>query len=411
MNSEIIAVGTELLLGQIVNTNAAFISKHLASLGIDVYRQSVVGDNKERLTVAAKEAFSRADLVIFTGGLGPTSDDITRETISKLFGLELEIKESLMVNLKSYFEKKHAIMPKSNIKQAMVPKGAKILKNKFGTAPGLIIEKGEKIAVLLPGPPRETEPMFLSELYPYLEKKTNEKIYSKVLKFFGIGESALEIEISDIINSGGEVTVAPYIGKGDVTLRLTVKEKDENRAMEKIKPIADEIIKRLSEYFYGEDGDTLAGAVCSLLKEKNMKIATVESCTGGAIGKAITSVAGASECFGYGFVTYANEAKKNIVGVKRETLEKYGAVSAETAQEMAKGALEKSNADIAISVTGLAGPGGGTAQKPVGLVYIGIAANGAVAAYKNVFSGTREDIRTRAENTALNIARKYLKDA
>lgn len=411
MNSEIIAVGTELLLGQIVNTNAAFISKHLASLGIDVYRQSVVGDNKERLTAAAKEAFSRADLVIFTGGLGPTSDDITRETISELFGLELELKEGLMANLKSYFEKKHAIMPKSNIKQAMVPKGAKILKNKFGTAPGLIMEKGEKIAVLLPGPPRETEPMFLHELYPYLEKKTNERIYSKVLKFFGIGESALEIEISDIINSGGEVTVAPYIGKGDVTLRLTVKEKDETRAMEKIKPIADEIIKRLSEYFYGEDDDTLADAVCSLLKEKNMKIATVESCTGGAIGKAITSVAGASECFGYGFVTYANEAKENIVGVKRETLEKYGAVSAETAQEMASGALEKSNADIAISVTGLAGPGGGTAQKPVGLVYIGIAVNGVVAAYKNVFSGTREDIRTRAENTALNIARKYLKDA
>lgn len=409
MKAEIIAVGTELLLGQVVNTNAAYLSRSLAELGIDVYYQSVVGDNRERLLGAAKESFARSDLVIFTGGLGPTSDDITRETISEFFDLELEIDEDIVPKLKRYFENKHAIMPKTNIRQAMVPRGAVVLDNDCGTAPGLIIEKDGKTAVLLPGPPREMETMYQRKVRPYLEGKSSEQIYSKILKFFGIGESALEVTVADIIENQTDPTVAPYIGDGGVTLRITAKSSTQNAANEKIEPVANEIKARLSRYFYGEDDETLAFAVCRLLRERNMSIATAESCTGGMVGEALTSVSGSSECYGFGVVTYANEAKERLLGVRRDTLEVYGAVSEQTACEMALGALRLSGADIALSVTGIAGPDGGSAEKPVGLVYIGFAAkDGVCTSYKNVFGGDRSMVRSRAVNTALNIARLYL---
>lgn len=411
MNAEIISVGTELLLGQIVNTNEAFLSRELAKLGIDVFHRSVVGDNKQRLTEETKAAFERCSLVIFTGGLGPTTDDITRETISEYFGLQLSINKETEEKLKGYFNRRNKIMPQNNIRQAMVPDGALILENDNGAAPGIIIEKDGKIAVLLPGPPKELEPMYNSRLRPYLEKFCTEKLYSKILRFFGIGESSLEVTIFDLIQSTCDPTLATYIDGTDVIIRLSTKSDTYENAMKKIFPVADEIKHRLKKYYYGEDNDNMADMVYKLLKSQNKTVATAESCTGGMIGQTLTEISGISEHYGFGFITYANKAKEELIGVKHSTLDKHGAVSEETACEMASGALEKSGADIAVSVTGIAGPSGGTNEKPVGLVYIGIALkNGTCKSYKNIFGGNRNEIRQRATKTALNIIRLCLQE-
>lgn len=411
MNAEIISVGTELLLGQTLNTNEAFLSRELAGLGIDVYRRSVVGDNKERLKVEVAGAFERCNLIILTGGLGPTGDDITREAVSEYFGLPLSIDKSIEEKLKGYFKLRRKSMPHTNIKQAMVPDGAIVLENRNGTAPGLIIEKDGKTAILLPGPPKEAEPMFTETVLPYLEQFSDEKLYSKVLRFFGIGESSLEITVADLIENTVDPTMATYIDGTDVIIRLTTKSDSREAAMKKFSPISVEIKNRLEKYYYGEDNDTMEGTVYRLLKESGKTVATAESCTGGLIGEKLTGVSGISEHYGFGFITYANEAKEGLIGVRKSTLDTYGAVSEQTACEMAQGALEKSGADIAVSVTGIAGPGGGTEEKPVGLVYIGFAAkSGRCEAYKNIFGGSRSDIRQRAANTALNIIRLFLQE-
>lgn len=411
MNAEIISVGTELLLGQILNTNEAFLSRELAKLGIDVYHRSVVGDNKERLKAEISGAFERCSLIILTGGLGPTGDDITREAAAEYFNLPLNIDKGVEEKLRGYFKYRHKSMPHTNIRQAMVPDGAVILDNKNGTAPGLIVEVEGKTAILLPGPPKEVEPMFAESVLPYLERFSDEKLYSKDLRFFGIGESSLEITVADLIENISDPTMATYIDGTDVIIRLTTKSDSCENAMKKIAPISAEIKERLEKYYYGEDNDTMEQAVCRLLKEKDKTVATAESCTGGLIGEKLTNVSGVSEHYGFGFITYANEAKEGLIGVNKSTLDAYGAVSSQTACEMARGALEKSGADIAVSVTGIAGPGGGTDEKPVGLVYIGLAVkNGCCEAYKNIFGGTRTDVRQRAANTALNIIRLYLQE-
>ena len=411
LNAEIISVGTELLLGQIVNTNEAFLSRELAKLGIDVYRRSVVGDNKERLINEIKGAFERCSLVVLTGGLGPTQDDLTREAAAEYFDLPLNIDKSAAQKLKGYFERRKSIMPHTNIRQAMVPDGAIVLENENGTAPGLIIEKNGKTAVLMPGPPKEMEPMYLKKVYPYLEKFSSSKIYSKILRFFGIGESSLEISVADLIEKNADPTIATYIDGTDVIIRLTTKSGCRENAMEKIMTVADEIKSRLKKYYYGEDNDTMADTVYRLLKLTNKTVSTAESCTGGMIGQTLTSVAGISEYYGFGFITYANEAKEKLICVKKSTLDEYGAVSSQTACEMALGALEKSGADLAVSVTGIAGPGGGTDEKPVGLVYIGFASkDGKCEAYKHIFGGNREEVRRRTVTAALNIIRLSLQE-
>lgn len=402
MNAEIISVGTELLLGQIVNTDARFIAEQLASAGINLFYTTVVGDNAERLKNATETAFLRAELVIFTGGLGPTCDDITKETVSEYFGLKTVCDEYSLNKIKSFFEKIGRKMTENNIKQAYMPEGAKIVENFNGTAPGCIIEKNGKIAVLIPGPPQEAEPMFKNQIMPYLLKKNGMTIVSKTVKTFGIGESALEEKVKDLMN-GENPTLAPYAKTGEAELRITAKAENAEKAEELISEMLAKLKKRVGEYIYGYDDDTLGSTVFGLLKSKKLTLSTAESCTGGLLADAIVKIPGSSEVFGYGTVTYANEAKMKLLGVKSETLEKYGAVSPQTAQEMAEGVRKLSGSGLGAATTGIAGPGGGTAEKPVGLVYAAVSSENGTTVKKLNLNGNRENIRKLAVKNILRM--------
>lgn len=373
MNAEILCIGTEVLIGEVVNTNAAYISERLSAAGINVYYHSVCGDNKERIKSCLKLALSRSDAVIMTGGLGPTYDDITKEIVAETLCTELVLHEEILLRLESYFEKSGRKMTENNKKQAYIPKGATIFENRFGTADGIAIRKDGKTVVMLPGPPREMKPMLDADVLPYLAAESDHILVSQNINIFGLGESSVENALSDIMKSSDDPTIAPYVNNGEVRLRLTAKGKDEKEAKEKIKPVAEKIISVLGDVVYGINEPSIESVLVRELKKKKKRIAFAESCTGGLISKRITDVSGASEVFGYGFVTYANEAKENLLGVESSTLEAYGAVSEQTAKEMALGTLSASGADIAVSVTGIAGPTGGTEDKPVGLVYMGVA--------------------------------------
>lgn len=408
MKAEIIAVGTELLLGEILNTDAQFLASELSLLGIDVYYQSVVGDNEKRLTDTIRLALSRSDIVITSGGLGPTSDDITKETLAKAMGVEIELHEPSLERIKDYFKKMGRNMAQINEKQAVMPVGGIVLENNNGTAPGGIIEKDGKIAIFLPGPPNEIVPMYFESVKPYLMKKSDSVLFSRTLKLVGIGESTVEEKIYSIIKESSNPTVAPYAKTSEVTLRITAKAKDEETAMSLIKPTEDKIRSILGDYIYGTDDDTLYSVVCSMLKEKGMKISFAESCTGGLLAQSLTSVSGSSSVFSSGYVTYSCESKHKMLGVKLDTLEKYGAVSEQTAMEMAQGALISSGADIAVSVTGVAGPGSDERSNPVGLVYIGIATKDHLYAERFNFVGNRDKIRNRACVSAYTLVRNQL---
>lgn len=410
IKAEIIAVGTELLMGQIANTNAQYISEKLALCGISVLYHVVVGDNIERLRAVTQTAKERSDVIIFTGGLGPTDDDLTKETVCSVFGRKMLLHEESLEKMLKYISTwTRETMPKNNIKQAYLPEGCMIVENNNGTAPGCIIEEENHTVILLPGPPKENRPMVEETVLPYLRKKTAVGLYSRVLRLCGIGESAAALIIDDLIKNQSNPTIAPYAKDAEVTLRITAMAKSEEEAQEIMLPTVQSIYARLGEYIYAEgDDESMEKTVVRLLAEKKKTLATAESCTGGLIGQTITSVSGASEVFGFGFVTYANEAKEKILGVKSETLEKFGAVSAETAVQMAMGARKASGADIAVSVTGIAGPGGGSDEKPVGLVYIGISTEDETKAHKFNFSGNREKIRLRTCINALNLVRKEL---
>lgn len=408
MKAEIITVGTEILLGDIVNTNSQFLSKELASIGVEVYYQETVGDNETRLLNLLEEAFKRSDIVITTGGLGPTNDDITKEIAAKYFNQELVFYSDIWENIKSYFEKLGLKPTENNKKQAYFPKDCIILDNPNGTAPGVILKKENKMIILLPGPPKEMIPMFNNSVKSYLQSLTDYKLVSKTLRFIGIGESELEEKLIDIINSQSNPTIAPYAKENEVTLRITAKSKDDEKANDLIKSIEDKIKDRVGKYIYGYDDTTLKETVAKLLVKNNMTIAVSESCTGGMVSSKLIDYPGISQSFIEGCVTYSNEAKMNRLGVKKETLDKYGAVSSETAIEMAVGIAKNLNTNIGLSTTGVAGPGGGTDEKPVGLVYIGIYINGDVKVKKCNFSGSRDKIRSRATNEALNLLRLEL---
>jgi len=410
MVAEVISVGTELLLGQILNTNSQYLAQKLAELGIDLYFQTTVGDNMERLKIAIDTAVKRADILIFTGGLGPTSDDITKEAVADYFGLTLVLDEGVLRRIEKFFERRQANMPEINKKQAYVPEGAKVLHNKNGTAPGLIIEKDGKIAILLPGPPFEMQPMFEEQVLPYLERFSKQKIYSRVLKFVGIGESSIEEALKDLILSQTDPTLALYAKPFEVELRITTKKESEEIAKSLLQSMEDRIRERLGEYIYGVDGQLLEEVVVSLLAEKRLKVSIAESCTGGLICNKITNVPGASEVFDRGFIVYSNEAKMKLLGVPEQVLKEYGAVSSQTAKYMAQGALSNSLARIALSVTGIAGPGGGSETKPVGLVYIGIATKDNSESFEFRFSGDRLRIKEMTSKAALNILRKKIID-
>ena len=372
---EILCIGTEILLGNIVNTNATEISVGLAELGLNMYHHTVVGDNPERLRQALDIAFSRNNIVITTGGLGPTYDDLSKETIAAWFGKKLVRHQPSEEAIRALFAGMGRPMTENNLKQALMPEGCIVLENKNGTAPGAIIEQDGKIAVMLPGPPREMRPMFRDQVMPWLQKRSQQMFCSRSVHFFGIGESALESELRQEMESMTNPTLAPYAKDGEVMLRVTACAPDEQQAETLLQPVVEMLQSRFGELVYGVDVGDLQTAAVQALRDKKLTVATAESCTGGYISKRLTDVAGSSEVFGCGVVSYANETKERLLGVKPETLQTHGAVSPETAREMAEGVRRISGADIGISATGVAGPGGGTAQKPVGLVYLGISSD------------------------------------
>ena len=395
MKAEILAVGTEILLGDIINTNAQFISKELALLGIDVYRQEVIGDNEDRLLEAIGEIFQRSDILICTGGLGPTEDDLTKETICKYFNADLELHEESLAELKNYYKKE-----------------SKVLSNPNGTAPGMILEKNDKVAIILPGPPREMKPMFLNYVKPYLKDKGNGVIISEVLRVLGVGESTAANMIKDFINNGVNPTVAPYAKEDDVIFRITARGKSEEDGRKLIAPVKEEMKKVFNLDCYGEGEElTIEEVLGKLLVDRKLTISTAESCTGGMIASRLINYPGISEVFLEGAVTYSNEAKERTLNVKKKTLDTYGAVSEETAKEMAIGISKRTGSDISVVTTGIAGPGGGSEEKPVGLVYIGLYYKGKVKAFKYIFNGNRHNVRTKATVTALDLVRReILKD-
>lgn len=369
---ELISVGTEILLGDILNTDAQYLSIELAKLGISVIHQSTVGDNRERLLAQLDEAAKRSDIIILSGGLGPTPDDLTKEVCCEFFGKEMFLHEPTVEKIKKYFSSKGIEMAQNNLKQAMLPKDCVIFPNDNGTAPGMAIEKDGVHILVLPGPPRELKPMFQNCAVPYLMQFSDRIIVSHNIRTFGIGESSMAERVNDLFNAQNP-TVAPYAKDGEALLRVTAMAKTKEDAEGLCEPIIEEIKKRLDAYVYGVDYNCIEEAVVGMLKEHHLKVATAESCTGGLIAKRITDVPGASEVFECGIISYANGIKHKVLGVSEDDLNKYGAVSEPVAKQMAQGALKVSGADIAVSVTGIAGPDSDSTGKPVGLVYIGLA--------------------------------------
>lgn len=414
MITELISVGTEILLGNIVNTNSAYLSEKCALLGLSVYYQDVVGDNEGRMRDVIRTALDRSDVVILTGGLGPTEDDITKEVTADLMGMPLKEDSHSRKLIDKYlkeYEKNNSQrrITKNNYKQAMVPEGAIVLDNHNGTAPGLILEKKGKTAILLPGPPNELKPMFEEYVVPYLQKNQPEIIVSQMVKISGIGESQVAEEIQDLIEKQTNPTIAPYAKTGEVHLRITAKAENEKKCKEMIKPIVHELKKRFGkDVFATKEEKTLEEAVVDLLKEKNMTLSLAESCTGGAVAARIVNVPGASEALMCGFVTYTNRAKRKCLGVKKSTLKNEGAVSAKCAKEMAKGGAKAAETDVCLSVTGLAGPGGGTEETPVGTVFMGCCCAGKTTTREFHFTGNRSRIRGQAVAQALTFIRDSL---
>ncbi|KEI12067.1 damage-inducible protein CinA [Clostridium novyi B str. ATCC 27606] len=408
MKAEILAVGTELLLGNIVNTNAQYISKRLADLGIYVYHQSVIGDNAKRLKEAYELAFKRADLVITTGGLGPTKDDLTKEIAFEYLKKDAILHEESFSRIKEFFKKIDRPMGESNKKQAYFPKDAIIMPNNKGTAPGCIIENDKKILAVLPGPPREMKAMFEESLVPYLMKYQNSIFHSKTLRILGIGESSVAEVLDDIIENCKNPTVAPYAKDSEVTLRITAKAKTKDEAEKLILPVENEIKRRLGIAVYADGNVTLEEVIGKMLVDNNITISTVESCTGGLLAGRIVNYPGISSVFNEGMITYSNEAKIKRVKVKKETLEKYGAVSSQTAAEMAEGIAKVTGSNIGISTTGIAGPAGGTKEKPVGLVYVGLYIKGDVKTKELHLVGDRQRVRDHAVIRSLEWLRREL---
>lgn len=373
-NAEIICVGTELLLGEVINTNVAYLGRALARLGISVYHTSVVGDNSDRLSIAIKDALEHADLLILTGGLGPTYDDLTKETVASALGLPMVRDEKILSEIEGYFTSIGLPMPENNAKQADIPEGAIALPNKSGTAPGIFIEHNGHVVVLLPGPPAELHPMFDESVFPRLREMSDKILVSHNIHIMGMGESAIEEVLFDLMKNSQNPTLAPYAKESEVRLRVSAlarsEEEGEKMCSEMIEKVKNSPV---GKHIYALDAERIEKLVVAMLKEKGLTLAVAESCTGGYIGKLLTDIPGASAAFAGGFITYSNEAKINLLGVSPETLQKHSAVSPETAMEMARGARERLGTDLAVSVTGEAGPNPDPQTgKPVGTVFLGI---------------------------------------
>ncbi|MEY8337217.1 competence/damage-inducible protein A [Lachnospiraceae bacterium 62-35] len=407
---ELISVGTELLLGNIVNTNAQFLAEKCALLGLSIYNQSVVGDNRGRLSEAIRTGLRRADIIILTGGLGPTEDDLTKEVCAEVMGFPLVEDARTRKRMEEYLKSgTNKEIPENNWKQALIPEGARVLDNDNGTAPGLIIEKYGKSAILLPGPPDELQPLFIEKVYPYLQNLQPEIILSKMVKICGMGESRVETMLLDMIDKQTNPTIATYAKTGEVHLRVTAKAGDEEEAKKMIKPVIKEIKNRFGDYIYTiNEEETLEEAVVALLKKYELTVTTAESCTGGMLAARLVNVPGVSDVFREGFITYSNKAKRKILDVNKSTLKKYGAVSEQTAKEMAKGGVFATDSDVCIAITGLAGPGGETEEKPVGLVYIACYMNDKVWVEACQFKGNRAKIREQSVVRALDLLRRSI---
>ena len=408
---ELVCVGTEILMGNIVNTNAAYLAEMCARIGMSSYYQSVVGDNADRMRQTIRQAVDRSDVVILCGGLGPTEDDLTKEIAAEVMGKALYEDAHSKAMIQAYMENHirnnpNASITANNWKQAMVPEGAIVLDNPNGTAPGIIMEENNKIVILLPGPPNELKPMFEEQVYPYLKKKQPEVIVSKMLKITGIGESLAETRLLDLIDAQTNPTIATYAKTCEVHLRITARAKDEQEAETLLAPVVSEVQKRFGAHIFSmDDMETLEEAVVRLLRKEGLTLSTAESCTGGMLSSRLINVAGVSDIYKEGFITYSDDAKHKLLGVSKETLKAHTAVSRETAYEMAVGCAKAAGADVALAVTGIAGPDGGTDEKPVGLVYISCYYKGSTYVQELHLNGNRSKIREQAAARALILLR------
>ena len=411
MSAEIICVGTELLLGDILNGNAQYLAQQLASLGIPHYYQTVVGDNPERIKQVIEIAISRAQILIFTGGLGPTPDDLTCETIADFFSVPLVERPDIIEDITQKFATRGRVMTSSNRKQALIPRGASILPNRTGTAPGIIWQPREGITIFtFPGVPSEMHRMWEETAVPYLKNQGwgKEIIYSRSLKFWGIGESALAEKVAPYLNLLNP-TVASYSGQGEVRLRISALSPSKSVASDLIAPVEKQLKDIAGLDYYGADDDTLASVVGQLLLQSGETLSVAESCTGGGLGQMLTEIPGSSDYFWGGVISYDNSVKVRFLGVNLEDLEKFGAVSGVVAEQMASGVRSRLGTSWGLSITGVAGPTGGTDTKPVGLVYIGLAApNGEILSFENRFGVAwgRSLIRHVSACTALDILRR-----
>ncbi len=411
--AEILTIGSEILLGELVDSNTAWLSTNLAKLGVGIYRHTTVGDNKERIVAAMRDAASRADLVMTTGGLGPTSDDLTNECLAILSGrLMVEYTEA-RDHVDEMFRRFGRTPSPSNYKQALFPEGAELIPNPLGTAPGALLEVDGTLFATLPGVPAEMKGMFEETLTPLIKSRTDGSIISRTLWFAGIGESALAEQVQEFLDAT-DPTVAPLAGAGKVRLRITTRAATPEEAEEKIQPVEKEILARLGEYHFGMDDETLESAVARLLSSQGATVALAESCTGGLLAKRLTDLPGSSAYFKEGLVTYSNEAKERLLGVPKELIEDHGAVSESVAKKMAEGARRLANAGYGLSVTGVAGPDGGTEEKPVGLVWVGISDEKGIEARRldlSAWARSRTSIRERSANIAFDILRHKLEES
>ena len=409
--AELLAVGTELLLGNIVNSDAQELSRLLAAMGINVHYHSVVGDNPGRLKAAVELARSRADILITTGGLGPTCDDLTKQVLAEAFGKQLVFHEDCADTIRAYFGKIGRPMTENNLLQAWLPEGCDVLDNDWGTAPGCAFEAEGTYVVMLPGPPSECIPMFREKAAPWLGRLSEGVISSRTLRIFGMGESRVESLLKDRMNELTNPTLAPYAKTGEVELRITAKAQTEAEAAALIAPVEEEVRALLGDLIYGADVGSLEEVVLGLLKEKGLTLGTAESCTGGLIAKRITDLPGSSAVLKGGIVSYANEVKMGVLGVPESLLKEQGAVCADVAKAMAQGARRVLGCDLAVSATGVAGPDSDDRGNPVGLVYVALAAEDGTWVKELNLSGAkgqRDRVRAVAASHCFDLVRRYL---
>ena len=410
MSAEIITIGTELLTGSTINTNVSYLSEKLTSLGIETCFQTSVGDNYPHLELVLSEAIKRSEIIVITGGLGPTADDITKQAVSNVLKTRLILETGIVSKIERFFKDRKKEIPSNNYNQALIIRGSMIINNKIGTAPGLIIERDQNIIILLPGVPRELKPMFKDTVSKYLEKKYSKNlvIKSRTLRTFGLGESTVDEKLTHIAEKCSNPSIAFLAHATEVDVKITAKAGNQDIADSLIADVETQIRDSLGDYVFGADDETMEKIVGTILTLRNKKIALAESCTGGLISNLLTNVSGSSAYFIESIIAYSNEAKIKLLHVSSQTIEKFGAVSSQTASAMAKGIKELAGSDYGLSITGIAGPTGETSQKPVGLVYIGLAHQNGVDTSEHKFFGTRDIIKQKAAQTALDILRRHL---